>query len=143
MKHKEKTFKGLGVSPGIGIGVAHVRESGAIEVPTYPIPARQVDKECARLEAAVTRARRQIGQLRTKARGMSGTVAEELVSLLDAYFHMLKDSRLVRGARRRITGDHINAEAASRPWTTPKSRREWKTSGHWPPVWCATSPRRP
>ena len=43
---------------------------------------------------------------------MSGTVAEELVSLLDAYFHMLKDSRLVRGARRRITGDHINAEAA-------------------------------
>ena len=112
MKHKEKTFKGLGVSPGIGIGVAHVRESGAIEVPTYPIPARQVDKECARLEAAVTRARRQIGQLRTKARGMSGTVAEELVSLLDAYFHMLKDSRLVRGARRRITGDHINAEAA-------------------------------
>ena len=112
MKHKEKTFKGLGVSPGIGIGVAHVRESGAIEVPTYPIPARQVAKECARLEAAVTRARRQIGRLRTKARGMSGTVAEELVYLLDAYFHMLKDSRLVRGARRRITGDHINAEAA-------------------------------
>ena len=112
MKHKEKTFKGLGVSPGIGIGVAHVRESGAIEVPTYPIPARQVAKECARLEAAVTRARRQIGRLRTKARGMSGAVAEELVYLLDAYFHMLKDSRLVRGAERRITGDHINAEAA-------------------------------
>ena len=112
MKHKEKTFKGLGVSPGIGIGVAHVRESGAIEVPTYPIPARQVAKECARLEAAVTRARRQIGRLRTKARGMSEAVAEELVYLLDAYFHMLKDSRLVRGAARRITGDRINAEAA-------------------------------
>ncbi len=112
MTHKEKTFTGLGVSPGIGIGVAHVRESGAIAVPKYPIPARRVAKECARLKAAVTRARRQIGQLRTKAKGMSGPGAEELGYLLDAYFHMLKDSRLVRGAERRITGDHINAEAA-------------------------------
>ncbi len=112
MTHKEKTFKGLGVSPGIGIGVAHVRESGAIEVPKYPIPARRVAKECARLKEAVTRARRQIGQLRAKVKSVSGAAGQELGYLLDAYFHMLKDSRLVRGAERRITRDLINAEAA-------------------------------
>ncbi len=112
MTHKEKTFKGLGVSPGIGIGVAHVRESGAIEVLKYPIPARRVAKECARLKDAVTRARRQIGQVRAKVKSVSGAAGQELGYLLDAYFHMLKDSRLVRGAERRITRDLINAEAA-------------------------------
>ena len=109
---KELTVNGLGVSPGIGIGVVHVRHSGAISVPEHKIPARRVTAEQKRFTDAVKRARRQLGRLRNKAKSMPGTAAEELGYLLDAYEHMLKGSRLVRGVERRIADARINAEAA-------------------------------
>ncbi|MAE44177.1 MAG: phosphoenolpyruvate--protein phosphotransferase [Magnetovibrio sp.] len=109
---KERTFEGLGVSPGIGIGVVHFRESSAISVPEYRIAAGKVADERSRFNGAVSRARGQIGRLRAKAGTMPGPAAEELGFLLDAYFHMLKDSRLVRRAERRIIDNRINAEAA-------------------------------
>jgi len=111
----EQIFNGLGVSPGIGIGHVHERESGTVDVPEYSIPAtgpKGVDKELERLHAAVTGARRQIGRLRTKARSLPGMAAGEMEVLLDAYIQMLKSSRLIRGAENRITNQRINAEAA-------------------------------
>ena len=108
----ERTLKGLGVSPGIAIGPAYVRASGSAEVPNYPIAARAVAPELARLDEAVGRAKRQIGRLRTKARILRGAAGEELGHLLDAYGQMLGESRLLRGARARIERDRTNAEAA-------------------------------
>ena len=110
--NKEKVFQGLGVSPGIGIGTAHIRESGAITVPEHRIPQSRVAAEGKRFKAAVTTARRQITRLRNKAKAVPGAAAEELEYLLDAYQQMLKDSRLIRGVYRRITENRINAEAA-------------------------------
>ena len=109
---EELIFDGLGVSPGIGIGVSYVRESGALSVPEYKIAAARIAFERERFAAAVSRARRQIGRLRAKTRNLPGAAEEELGYLLDAYSHMLKDSRLVRGVERRIEEDRINAEAA-------------------------------
>ena len=110
----EQIFEGLGVSPGIGVGVAHVRESGAIHVPQYEIVTGKVEAERQRFDDAVQRSRRQVGRLRGKARTMSGAIGEELDYLLEAYQQMLKDSRLIRGVDRRIREDRINAEAAVR-----------------------------
>lgn len=107
----EVVFEGLGVSAGIGIGVAFVREAGILSLPEYRIPGPRVPKEVERFDAATLRARRQIGQLRSKARVAKGA-REDLQDLLDAYIQMLKDSRLVRGVRSRIERDRINAEAA-------------------------------
>jgi phosphotransferase system enzyme I (PtsI) len=111
-RRPERTFKGLGVSPGIAIGPAYARASGSVEVPTYTIAARAVESEFARFDEAVSRAKRQVGRLRTKAQGLRGAAGEELGHLLDAYAQMLGDSRLLRGARARIERDRINAEAA-------------------------------
>ena len=111
-RSREQVFEGLGVSPGIGIGTAHVRESGAIDVPEYRVPAAKIEAERKRFKDAVVRTRRQIGRLRGKARAMPGAVAQELDYLLAAYQQMLKDSRLVRGVDARIGGARINAEAA-------------------------------
>lgn len=112
----ELIFDGFGVSPGVGLGTAYVRESSLGEVPEYRIAAGQVIAEQKRLKAAAIRARRQIQRLQAKVRGkahaISGIAAEEIGLLLDVYFHMLKDSRLVRGANDRIASDRINAEAA-------------------------------
>ncbi len=115
MTSNEQIFTGLGVSPGIGIGDVHERESGGVDVPEYSIPAtgpKGVDKEIERLHAALSGARRQIGRLRTKARTLPGTAGGEMEVLLDAYLQMLKSSRLIRGAKNRITSERINAEAA-------------------------------
>jgi phosphotransferase system enzyme I (PtsI) len=112
MAIKEKVFVGLGVSPGVGIGEVHERESGAVDVPEYAIPAKDITKEHKRLHAAVSGARRQIGRLRAKAKTLPATAAEEMDLLLDAYLQMLKDSRLIRGAEDRISKERINAEAA-------------------------------
>ncbi len=113
---EELVFDGFGVAPGIGIGIAHVRESGIADVPEYRITATEVEGEQKRLKNAATRARRQLSRLRQRIREradeVSGLAAEEIGYLLDAYFHMLKDSRLLRGAAERIARDRINAEAA-------------------------------
>ena len=108
----EQRFGGLGVSPGIAIGPAHVVEPGAIEVPTYGIDAGDVDAERARFARAVSRARKQVEKLRAKAATLPGSAAEELGYLLNAHAQMLADSRLVRGVERRISEERINAEAA-------------------------------
>ena len=112
MAKMEQVFIGLGVSPGIGIGEVHERKSGVVDVPEYVIPAKDVIKQHKRLQAAVSGARHQIERLRVKAKTLPATATEEMDLLLDAYLQMLKDSRLIRGAKNRISTERINAEAA-------------------------------
>ncbi|MBC8338842.1 MAG: phosphoenolpyruvate--protein phosphotransferase [Alphaproteobacteria bacterium] len=112
MTPKEQHFEGLGVAVGIAIGPAYVRESGAVDVPERRIPKKDIAPEQKRLQVAIRLARRQIRLLQTRTTAKSGVNGEELVYLLDAYLHMLQDSRLVRGAERRIAENQINAEAA-------------------------------
>ena len=50
---KEQRFKGLGVSLGIAIGTAYVRESGVIDVPEYRVTKKQVAAEQGRLKEAI------------------------------------------------------------------------------------------
>jgi phosphotransferase system enzyme I (PtsI) len=109
---KEHLFQGLGVAQGIAIGPAYVRESGAVDVPERRIHKKEVASEQKRLTNAVHLARRQVRALQKRASAKSGMAAEELTILLDAYLHMLEDSRLVRGAQRRIADELVNAEAA-------------------------------
>jgi phosphotransferase system enzyme I (PtsI) len=109
---KEQFFNGLGVAIGIAIGPAYVRQSGAFDVPEKKIPKKKITSEQKRLQIAIRLARRQIRLLQSRATAKSGANGEELIYLLDAYLHMLQDSRLVRGAEKRIENNQINAEAA-------------------------------
>ena len=111
-RRKRRLFEGLGVSTGIAIGPAHVVESGADDVPKYPIEPGAVDAERARFAGAVTKSLAQVRKLRTKAGTLPASAAEELGYLLDAHEQMLAGSRLVRGVDRRIGESLINAEAA-------------------------------
>ncbi len=109
---KEIQLKGLGVSPGIGIGVAYARDSGTALVREYRVPARGIDKELDRFRDALRRSRRQMQRIQAKARSAAGEVDEELGLLMDAYLQMLGSSRLVRGVEGKISESRINAEAA-------------------------------
>lgn len=109
---EERIFDGLGISAGIAIGTAYVRDSGAVEVPEYAIAPDRVEAELERFREAVANTRRQIQRLKSKAKRLPAATAEEVSYLLDAHLHMLMGSRLMRGVERRIQDDRINAEAA-------------------------------
>ena len=108
----ETVLRGLGVSPGVAIGIAHPREAGVSEVAEYRVPRDHTEAERQRLAEAVNAASDEIDRLRVSAGALPGAAGEEMGFLLDAYQQMLKGSRLIRGADRRIAIDHINAEAA-------------------------------
>ena len=108
----EQIFSGLGVSPGVAIGVAHLHDAGNVNVPEYKIASESLESERSRFAEAVAGASRQVSLLQRKARSLPGSTGEELGYLLDAYQQMLKGSRLVRGVDRRICEEKVNAEAA-------------------------------
>ncbi len=115
---RERTIVGLAASPGIAIGKAYVREPVRLHVPRYRIAVESIQDEQRRLGAAVARARRRMARVRARAANRAKLIpemgAEELGYLFDAYLHILKDSRLVRGALARIANERINAEEAVR-----------------------------
>jgi len=110
----ERVFDGLGVSPGVAIGPAHVVEAGFIDVPEYAIAEDAVAAEQQRFADALAKSQRQLRKLKDKSAALHGTAAEELGFLLDARLQMLTGSRVVRGVERRIAEARVNAEAAVR-----------------------------
>src|SRR5258708_7589192 len=110
----ERVFDGVGVAPGIAIGLALSIEWCDLLVPEYTLGADQVEAEKTRFADAVARAQKQLRKLKTKCAGIPGAAGEELGYLLDAHLQMLTGSRLVRGVVQHIERDRLNAEAAVR-----------------------------
>jgi len=110
----ERVLSGLGVSPGLGFGAAHISDHMAPSVPDFPVAPAQVPAEIERFNNAVTVSRQQLAKLKDKSSALHGPAGEEVGYLLDAHLAMLTQSRLVRGVVARIGGQGINAEAAVR-----------------------------
>src|SRR5271167_2404385 len=108
----EHRLPGLGVSPGIVIGPAHIAEGGDIPVRESHLPETAIELERGRFAEAVAVSLRQLRKLKVKASGLPESAAEEVGYLLDAHLAMLSNSRLVRGVDHRITRARINAERA-------------------------------
>jgi phosphotransferase system enzyme I (PtsI) len=111
-KATERVLRGLGISPGIAIGPAHVSDHGDIPVPEYRLEPGQIEAERRRFDETVALSVKQLKKLKTKATQLPDSAAEEMGYLLDAHLAMLSNSRLVRGVARRIEEEAINAERA-------------------------------
>lgn len=110
---REQVLSGLGAAPGIAIGPAHIVDSSIATVPDYSIPADAIEAETRRFAGAVDAAHRQVAELEKRAASGEGA-GEDVALLLAAHRKMLSDSRLLRGALRRIVEEQRNAEAAVR-----------------------------
>jgi phosphotransferase system enzyme I (PtsI) len=109
---KEVVIRGIPVSPGVAIGAVFDTTEPPAEAPRRAIPAAAVDAEKGRLAAAVALSRKQVSKLKMRLSVLPEEAQEELEPLLDAYALMLGDSRLIRGARKRIEAGLLGAETA-------------------------------
>ncbi|WP_376099041.1 phosphoenolpyruvate--protein phosphotransferase [Roseomonas sp. CCTCC AB2023176] len=109
---RELTIKGIPVSPGVAIGAIWDSEGQPAAPPRRSITAEAVEAERVRLGAAVATSRKQVSKLKARLAVLPEEAQEELEPLLDAYALMLTDSRLIRGARKRIETELLSAETA-------------------------------
>jgi phosphotransferase system enzyme I (PtsI) len=102
---------GVGASPGIAIGVAHVLAS-RVEIFERRIAAEQVDTELRRFENALMETDAQLARIQAQIAEREGD--EQQYRILEAHRLMLSDVHLVERARRMIRDDHAAAEWAVR-----------------------------
>ena len=108
----EQSFIGIPVSAGIGIGPVFGTTEPPAEIVRHKIQAADIEAERARLEDAILRSRKQLPKLRARLGVLPEESQAEIAPLMDAYIHMLGPSRLIRGARRRISDMLLSAESA-------------------------------
>lgn len=108
---KEISFEGEAASPGISIGHVFIYDKSLKNISYKHIIPSDIPTEKKRFLAAVQDTTDQINALMKKAQKTLDK-NNPLSSVLDAYQHMLKGSRLMRGVCSRIENNLINAEAA-------------------------------
>jgi len=104
-------LKGTGVSPGIALGRALVVERDESPVFRLDLAPEDVDREVARLDAAVAASREQL--LAVKER-LTRQVGMPHAYIFDAHLLMLEDPLLLDRARDLVRSERVNAEWALR-----------------------------
>jgi phosphoenolpyruvate-protein phosphotransferase len=111
-KPREVAVSGIAVSPGIAIGPVFDTTDEPAEAPRREIGPEAIEEERQKLAAAVAFSRKQVGKLKTRISVLPEEAQEEIAPLLDAHLMMLGNSRLIRGARKRIEAELLSAETA-------------------------------
>lgn len=103
------TLHGLAVSHGIAIGHAHLVSHATLEVSHYIIPAKHVETEVDRFDAAVETVRQELDEIRetTPAAGPA-----EMAAFVDLHAMILADPLLSSVPRQLISERRCNAEWA-------------------------------
>ena len=103
------SLHGIGVSPGIAIGVARLASHSRIEVAHYVLSPQYLDKEVARFEDAISAVRQEMSVLRTQ---IPANAPAELPAFLDMHVMILNDSMLSEVPKQLIRTQQCNAEWA-------------------------------
>jgi phosphotransferase system enzyme I (PtsI) len=111
-KKPEVAVPGIPVSRGVAIGAVYDTTEPPTEVLRRTITAEAVEDEKQKLAAAIAFSRKQVGKLKTRIGILPEEAQEEIEPLLDAHLMMLGNSRLIRGARKRIETGLLGAETA-------------------------------
>ncbi len=103
------TLHGIGVSPGIAIGVCRVASHTRIEVAHYVLSSQSLDKEVARFDHAIATVRNEMEVLRKQ---IPVNAPAELSAFLDMHQMILDDAMLSDVPRQLIHSQQCNAEWA-------------------------------
>src|ERR1051326_6911708 len=104
----ERTFQGIGVSPGVARGKIYVYSIAEEVVPEYEVAAEDVSKEISRFEAALIKTREQLHELQDRiATGIGSSVTS---TILDVHLSITEDPALIDRVMHRLGEEHKNVE---------------------------------
>jgi len=103
------TLHGIGASPGIAIGRAHLASPSRVEVAHYVLPENLIDSELKRFEDAVEKTREELRTLRSQ---IPVHAPAELPAFLDMHLLILDDNMIDEEPKRLIREQRCNAEWA-------------------------------
>ncbi len=103
------TLHGLGVSPGIAIGTSHLVSHATLEVSHYVIPAKHIDEELNRFDAAIGAVREELRSIKYAA-GLGAP--SEIRALIDVHAMILADPMIASVPRQMVRERRCNAEWA-------------------------------
>ena len=104
-----RIVKGVAVSSGLALGRVHIVRATPKVVPTWSIPADEVDKEIERLARAIARTSQELQRRKELDAAQSGPKDAEILSV---HRMLLEDPAARKRVEARIRDQRINAEAA-------------------------------
>src|SRR5258707_8928601 len=104
-----RTYKGIGVSPGIAIGRAVIIERREAAVYRVPIRDEEVPSEVNRFLEALEKTQAQLHDLKMK---VSRSMGDEYASIFEAHAMMVSDPSFADKVIQKIESEQVNAEWA-------------------------------
>ncbi|MCU1246317.1 MAG: phosphoenolpyruvate-protein phosphotransferase, partial [Acidobacteria bacterium] len=104
-----RTYKGIGVSPGIAIGRAVIIEKREASVYRVPIREEEVEGEVNRFKQALERTKAELLELKQK---VSRSMGDEYGSIFEAHAMMVSDPSFADKVCQKIEDEKVNAEWA-------------------------------
>lgn len=104
----ERTFQGIGVSPGVARGKIYVYGIAEEVVPEYDVAPDGVPKEVARFEQALIKTREQLHELQGRIASGIGSGASS--TILEVHLSITEDPALIEQVVKRIEQDRKNVE---------------------------------
>src|SRR5687767_12584886 len=104
-----RTYKGIGVSPGIAIGRAVIVEKRVSSVYRVPIPDEDVPGEITRFLESLEKTKDELLELKVK---VSRSMGDEYASIFEAHAMIVGDASFVDKVTQKIETEQVNAEWA-------------------------------
>jgi phosphoenolpyruvate-protein phosphotransferase (PTS system enzyme I) len=104
-----RTYKGIGVSPGIAIGRALIIETRVASIYRVPIREEDVQSEVTRFLEALDKTREELLELKQK---VSRSMGEEYASIFEAHAMIVTDASFADKVAQKIEFEQVNAEWA-------------------------------
>jgi phosphotransferase system enzyme I (PtsI) len=104
----ERSFQGIGVSPGVARGRIYVYSMAEEVVPEYDVAAGDVAKEVARFEQALIKTREQLHELQSRI--ASGIGSSSPSTILDVHLSITEDPALIDSVINRLQQERKNVE---------------------------------
>jgi len=104
----ERTFRGIGVSPGVARGRVYVFSMAEEVVPEYDITAEQIAQEISRFEQALVLTREQLHEIQKAIASGVGSSAPS--SILDVHLSITEDPAMIEPVITRLGTEKKNVE---------------------------------
>ena len=104
-----RTYKGVGVSPGIAIGRAVIVEKRVAQVYRIPIREEEVESEVRRFNESLDKTREELLDLKQK---VSRSMGEEYAQIFEAHAMIVSDASFADKVTQKIEEEQVNAEWA-------------------------------